>query len=301
MLLEIRRGHTFRWVFPMLRPVLSVSVFLWLAVSCAAPLCAQTRTGSRPEPPALEAVKLMVKNEITDYRDHHDGRSFRFLSIERSARTGGQLWTEEVVEVDGGLLRRLVAVNGKPLTPGQQASQQRRLEQLVRHPEEFSQLNEKRQKDEARVREVLERMPREFLFHYDGQENGCRRIDFRPNPAYRSVSFEDRVVHNMAGVVEIKEPSMRLCAVRGHLVKTVDFGFGLLGHIAQGSGFTLDRTRIEPSVWRSTLLKMHFDGTLFFFKSISRRQHTVRRDFQPIPANLNLEQAVALSLPSAAP
>ena len=243
----------------------------------------------------------MVKNELSDHHDHHDSHAFRFLSIERSARTGGQLWTEEVVEVDGGLLRRLVSMDGKPLTPGQQASQERRLEQLANDPEEFSQINEKRQKDEARVRKVLELMPREFLFRYDGQENGCRRIDFRPNPAYHSVSFEDRVVHNMAGVVEIEEPSMRLCAVRGHLVKTVDFGFGLLGHITQGSGFTLDRTQIEPSVWRSTLLKTHFYGAFFFFKSISRSQHTIRRDFQPIPANLNLKQAVALSKPSATP
>ena len=73
------------------------------------------------------------------------------------------------------------------------------------------------------------------------------------------------------------------------------------GELVQGSGFTLDRSQVEPSVWRSTLLKMHFDGAIFFFKSISRSQHTVRTDFQPIPANLNLKQAVALSVPSAEP
>lgn len=94
---------------------------------------------------------------------------------------------------------------------------------------------------------------------------------------------------------------MRLCSVSGHLVKTVDFGWGLLGHVSQGSGFSLDRVQVEPSVWRSTVLKMDFDGAILFFKSISRSQHTVRSDFQPIPVNLNLKQAVALSLPSAEP
>ena len=78
-------------------------------------------------------------------------------------------------------------------------------------------------------------------------------------------------------------------------------GFGLLGHITQGSGFTLDRTQIESSVWRATLLKVHFDGTIFLLKSISRSQHTVRRDFRPIPAHLSLQQAVALSKPPVAP
>lgn len=243
----------------------------------------------------------MVQHEIADHHKAEPGHAFRFLSVERSARTDGHLWTEEVVEVDGGLLRRLVAVDGKPLTPAQQAEEDSRLQRLAENPSAFVEANHSREKDEARVTKVLERMPREFLFQYDGEENGCQRIAYRPNPAYQPESFEDRVVHNMSGIVSIEEPAMRLCAVTGHLVKTVDFGWGILGHLAQGSGFTLDRSQVEPSVWRSTLLKMHFDGAILFFKSISRSQHTIRSHFQPIPVNLNLQQAVALSLPSAEP
>lgn len=300
MLLNSSRRFTFSWA-PSLSPyALGMTAMALLAASCAPALRAQTRS-SQPDPPALEAVTLMAKHEIAVHHDDQDARAFRFRSVERSARTDGHLWTEEDVEVDGGLLRRLVAIDGKPLTPAQQAAEDHRLELLAKDPSAFAEENRSREKDEARVTKVLERMPREFLFRYDGRQDGCQRIAYRPNPAYQPNSFEDRVVHNMTGFVDIQEPSMRLCSITGHLVKTVDFGWGILGHVTQGSSFTLDRSQVEPSIWRSTLLNMHFDGAILFFKSISRDQHTVRSHFQPIPAHLNLQQAVALSLPSAEP
>lgn len=272
-----------------------------LLVTAVAPaLHAQAQSG-QSDLPAIEVVKQMVKNEIADHQNERAAHAFRFLSVERSARTGGHLWTEEDVEVDGGLLRRLLAVDGKPLTPTQQAAEQHRLDQLAANPSEFARLNHSREKDEARVTKVLERLPQEFIFQYDGEENGCQRIAFRPNPAYQSVSFADRVISNMAGTIDIKEPDMRLCSITGHLIKTVDFGFGLLGHLSEGSGFSLGRTQVEPSVWRSSMLNMHFDGAILFFRSISRSQHTIRSNFQPIPTHLNLKQAVALSVPSAHP
>lgn len=300
MLPKSSRWRTFPWAPPFFPAALGIGVISLLMGAFVPALRAQARS-SQPDPPAVEAVKLMVQHEISDHRKAQPSHAFRFLSVERSARTGGHLWTEEVVEVDGGLLRRLVAIDGKPLSAVQQAEEDRRLQRLAEDPGAFAEANQSREKDESRVTKVLERMPQEFLFQYDGEENGCRRIAYRPNPGYQADSFEDRVVHNMAGFVDIQEPSMRLCSVSGHLVKTVDFGWGLLGHVSQGSGFSLDRVQVEPSVWRSTVLKMDFDGAVLFFKSISRSQHTVRSDFQPIPVNLNLKQAVALSLPSAEP
>lgn len=300
MLLKRSRRRTFAWAPFLSSLTRGIAMFSALAALLAPSLHAQS-SPSQPNPPALEAVTVMANHEIAVHHDPRDAQAFRFLSVERSARTGGHLWTEEVVEVDGGLLRRLIAIDGKPLTPAQQAAEDHRLELLAKDPAAFAEANRSRQKDEARVTQVLERMPKEFLFHYDGRQNGCERIAYRPNPAYQPSSFEDRVVHEMAGFVDIEEPSMRLCSVTGHLVKTVDFGWGLLGHVTQGSGFSLLRSPVESAVWRSTQLNLHFDGAIFFFKSISRNQHTVRSHFQPVPDHLNLEQAVALSLPSAQP
>lgn len=297
MLLKSIRWRTFPWAASYSSNAVGIAATLLLAAALPPALCAQAPSTQ----PALQAVTLMASHEIADHKKTQLSHAFRFLSVERSSRTGGHLWTEEVVEVDGGLLRRLIDIDGKPLTPAQQAEEDHRLRQLANDPAAFADLNHSRGKDEARVVQILERMPKEFLFQYDGQENGCQRIAYRPNPAYQPNSFEDRIIHNMAGVVDVREPSMRLCSVTGHLVKTVDFGWGLLGHLTQGSGFTLDRSQVEPSIWRSTLLTMQFDGAIFFFKSISRSQHTVRSNFQPIPVNLNLQQAVDLSVPSAAP
>lgn len=290
-----------RFVFGNSRAACGRFALVLLLVAISAPALHAEDASVRHVLPAQQAVTRMVKNEITDYRSQETSHAFRFLTVERSARTGGQLWTEEEIEVDGGLLRRLVAINGKPLSPKQAAAEQRRLEQLAAHPTEFAEANRSRDKDLARVERVLKRMPREFLFQNEGEQNGCERISFRPNPAYQPISFEDRVVHNMAGTIDIKEPAMRLCSVQGRLINTVNFGFGLLGHLSKGGGFSLRRTQLEPAVWRITHLKLHFAGTLFFFKSISRDQKTVRSHFQPVPPHLTLHQAVALSRPSVRP
>lgn len=294
------RRRTLPWPRCISLPALGMAAVPLLMAALTPTLHAQPRS-SQPHLPAVEVVTQMVRHEIDDHRNERASHAFRFLSVERSARTGGHLWTEETVEVDGGLLRRLIAVDGKPLTPAQQAEEQQRLEKIAANPAEFARLNRSREKDEARVTRILERMPKEYLFQYDGEENGCRRIAFRPNPAYQPGAFVDRVIYNMAGAMDIEEPSMRLCSIHAHLVKNVEFGFGLLGHLSQGSGFSLGRAQVEPDVWRSTMLNMHFDGAILFFKSISRSQHTIRRDFQPIPVHVNLKQAVVLSLPSVQP
>ena len=84
----------------------------WLAVACL--LCACASPGQDNG-----AVMRMANNEL-----NAKGQSVRFsyLSEERSARTGGHLWREKVVEVDDGPMRRLsawTASRGPRTRPGQ--------------------------------------------------------------------------------------------------------------------------------------------------------------------------------------
>lgn len=268
---------------------------LWLALwllMFASPAGAMTM-----QVPPQQAVNAMVKNEIAAHRQDRPHDAFRFLEFERSARTGGHLWKEEDVQVDGGLMRRLLAVDGKPLSAAQSAAVQKKLEQLAKNPAAFKRLNQNHNDDEARTLKLLADLPKEFLFTPDGEQDGCTRIAFRPDPAYQPVSFEDRAIHAMAGTVLIGESQMRLCGMHAHLTHTVEFAYGLLGKLNQGGSLAIERTHVTPMDWKTTRVSLDFSGSLLFFKSISRQQQTVRTNLQPVSRNLTLEQAVGLTQP----
>ncbi len=244
-----------------------------------------------------QAVAAMVKNEIAAHRQDLSHDAFRFLEYERSARTGGHLWKEEDVQVDGGLMRRLLAVDGQPIPAVQAKAVEERLEWLAKNPAAFRRLNQAHNDDETRTLKLLADLPKEFLFTPDGEQDGCTRIAFRPDPAYQPRSFEDRAIHAMAGTVLIDESQMRLCGMQAHLTHTVELAYGLLGKLNQGGSLAIQRAQVTPTDWKTTRVALDFSGSLLFFKSISRQQQTVRTHLQPVPRNLTLEQAVALTEP----
>jgi hypothetical protein len=240
-----------------------------------------------------QIVAAMVKNEVAA-RDRQD--NFAFTAFERSSRTGGHLWTEKVVEIEGGKIRRLLDVDGQPVSPAAAAAEDRRIDRLAANPAAFRRANQDHKDDEAKAIQLLGIFPRAFLFQAAGEQDGCTRIDFRPDPSYHPQSIEERVVHAMAGTLFIREPEMRLCKIDAHLIQTVEFGFGILGRLSKG-GFSVVRTQVSPGIWKTQTMAIHIDGSLLFFKSFSRQQDTVRRDIRTLPPSVTLQQAVVLTRP----
>lgn len=243
----------------------------------------------------LQVVTAMVQNE-KHVRQHPT--FFRYTSVERSTRTGGHLWTENVVETPDGLLRRLIAEDGKPLSPVRAAAEDRRISGLVADPSALRVANADRLADEERLGKVLDILPQAFLFTAQGMQGDCARIAFRPNPAFSPSGYDQRIVHGLAGTILIRMPAERLCGIEGHLVDRVSFGYGLLGHIDQGSHFHVVRVPVTATDWKSAHIDVHVDGKVLLFKSISREQNATHSGAAPLPPNLSLAQAAALTQPS---
>jgi hypothetical protein len=222
---------------------------------------------------------------------------FMYLAEEKSTRTRGHLWTEKVVETDDGLLRRLIAEDGKPLPPKDAEAEDRRLSYLVAHPEEFRRLNQNRKDDEVRARDLLSMLPHAFLFEDHGAGNGCEVIAFRPDPAFHPANFQERVIHSMSGTVLVNTSAKRLCGIDAHLEHEVDFAFGLLGKVSQDGRASFTRKEVSPGNWKTAQVSVHIDGKLLLMKTISRDQESAHRDFKQIPGGLSLAAANALSRP----
>ena len=79
-------------------------------------------------------VATMAANEVVA---HKQETHFSYLSEERSPRTGGHLWREKVVEAQDGPLHRLLAIDGRSLSPGEVKAESDRIAGLVRDRRRF--------------------------------------------------------------------------------------------------------------------------------------------------------------------
>lgn len=219
---------------------------------------------------------------------------FLYTSVERSDRTGGHIWTDRVIETADGKLRYLIAEDGHPLSPKRHAEELARLKTISDNPADFVRREQARRNDERHAQQMLELLPRAFLFENGGSDGPYLRINFRPNPAYEPNTYEERVLHSMSGMMLIDPDTLRLHHLEGRLNNDVSFAYGLLATIRGGGGFATTRDLITPDTWKTVLIDTHIDGRAIFFKTISLHQHSEHRDFQSIPANLTISQAIQL-------
>jgi len=82
--------------------------------------------------------------------------------------------------------------------------------------------------------------------------------------------------------------------LNGLLVENVDFGFGILGRIAKGGTFEIERIQVSSSHWKTNLVDIHVNGRMLLFKTISKQQHETRSDFKPVSKDLDLRQGEQL-------
>jgi len=267
-----------------------LAVALLLAVSCAAPASAQ----SSP-PLAAELVNVVVANELADRVER---RKWMYV-IEK--QDGKQTLTEEQVETKDGPLYRVLAIDGRPLDPDQRRQDNGRIDRLLHDPGEQLKIKRAHDEDEQKLETLMRLMPEAFLYDFDGVEGTLVRVKFRPNPNYNPPTYEARVIHSLAGTILIDSQQQRLTKLSGQLISSVEFGYGLLGHIDNGGTVEIGRVEVGASQWKTALIAIQLSGRLVLFKTISKQEYETRSDFRAVPDDLSLSQANQLTVPQIVP
>lgn len=242
--------------------------------------------------PPAQLVREVVYNEQHDHARHGYWRYW----IERHAQNQTRL--EEQVETSEGPVTRLAQSNGRPLSPRNEQEERSRLAHLLGSPGEQEKHRQDYAEDEKRIGRILMLLPDAFLYEYDGEENGCQRLRFRPNPDYPAHSIEARIFHAMSGKIWISTRTKRLARLDGQLQQEVDFGFGILGRLNKGGWFRLERTQVSATDWKTQRLEVHMNGRAMLFKTIARETSEVRGGFTAVPAGMNLAQGMRLLDPA---
>jgi hypothetical protein len=263
--------------------------FLWvtmgvLVVVAQSLCCAQ----SQPPMPAGQLVREVVYNELHDHERHGYWR----FSVERHAQNETSL--AEQVETAAGPVTRQIKSNGHPLDAAASLAEQHRLELLLNSADEQAHLRQAHDDDEKRIGRIVALLPDAFLYEYDGMENGCYRLRFRPNPNYPPHSIEARIFHAMSGELWVDARYKRLARLDGRIEENVNFGYGILGRLNKGGWFSLQRTQVSATDWKTERLEIHMNGRALLFKTIARETSERRSGFVQVPAGITLAQGVTL-------
>jgi len=242
-------------------------------------------------PSSQQIVNTMVGNEAA--AANHPGH-YLYLSQERSDRTGGHLWSERVAETNWGKVHYLLAEDDQPLNGERLAQEKARVVGEASDPEAFRKSEQARIDDEQHAKEMLELLPKAFLFDPPNTQGEDFRIQFRPNPAYSPQSLEERVIEGMSGFVLIGRRQLRLHEVEGKLASDVNIGLGFLATIHAGSNFSSIRIPLEGTDWKTQALHTDINGRALFLKTIARQQQSQHSGFKKIPDNLSVADAVTL-------
>ena len=261
-----------------------LSVVVWILVLAQTGFCAQPQQPI----PAGQLVREVVYNELND----HQGHGYWRYWVEH--HTPKETRIEEQVETAQGPITRLTLSNGLPPSAEVEAGEQARLQHLLTSPDEQAKHLREYEENENRIGRILELLPDAFLYDYDGEENGCHRLRFHPNPDYPAHSIEARVFHSMSGTLWVDARYKRLSRLEGRVQENLDFGYGILGRLYKGGWFQLERTQVSPTDWKTVRLEVHMCGRALLVKSFARDTSEARGGFAQVPAGMNLAQGMAL-------
>jgi hypothetical protein len=249
---------------------------------------------------AVRAQSSTDARQIVDTMLAHEGdpaehrNKYMYLCEERSERTGGHLWMEQVVETGMGKVRLLLAEDGKPLSKARQAAEKAKLADIVAHPDAFQRREQAMKNDEQHAEQMLTLLDNAFLFDEPRVEGGDLRIGYRPDPAYQPKTMEEKVLHAMSGAVLVDEKTLQLHRIEGKVPADVSLGYGLLGTVHAGSSFSTAHAMEPGGEWKEAVANTAIDGKAMLFKEIGRNEHVVHSEFKRVPDNISVSEAVAL-------
>ena len=263
---------------------LPISLFLLLA-----PYLALAQPADQISP--MELVKTVIYNEL-----HPPAVSEVHWKYRLQKETDGRQETREVVETRSGSLDRLLMIAGKPLSSAQTSEEAGRIWKLSHNASEQQKAEQSRRKDAEQCDALMKMIPAAFLFEYAGENGNLVKVVFKPNPQFRPLSREGKVLQQMAGEMWVDTRMKRMASISGQLMNEVKFGGGLLGHLEKGGQFIVNRAELAPGDWETTEMTVNMRGKALLFKSISVKQQELHTNFERVPTDLTLADAASLLL-----
>jgi hypothetical protein len=222
-----------------------------------------TADSARPLPPVAELIEAVEKHEdradalLQQYTYHRRVVMEDFDSNNAVKKT--TVSDYESIPIEGVRVSRLVARNGKPLSPDEAEKADEDFDKAVeRAKKNKAERDAKREQAEREGRSNRDFLPASRVLQL-GTFSNERRVDYNGRPTIvldftgsrnaRTQSETEKIVEDLVGTVWIDEQDRVLTRVEGHFPADFKIGLGLVLDIHKGLTFTMEQQKINDEVW----------------------------------------------------
>lgn len=216
--------------------------------------------------------------------------------------------TREVIESQQGTVARLVERDGRLLTRGEDSEERSRLGDILSHPDAFRKHQKRNEAVRAYSTELVRLFPRSMLSRYAagqpqiGQGRGPQIvIDFDPNPAFNPPSLVAELLTGLQGRLWIDMRTHTLVRVEGHVIHTVNFGWGVLARIHAGGTVIFEQTQVGSDRWAYSHLDDHLRMREVMVHTTEQNVRMSAWNFRLLPTPISVEDAVKSLLARSVP
>ena len=185
----------------------------------------------------------------------------RYDCTERDRNGKGSKTYEDMV-IDGSPYQELVAIDGKPLSAAQQASEKQKLQDTIskrksESPQERAQRIAKYDAQNKRNHALAADLTKALDFKLAGEGrlegHDVYVLDARPRPGYQPESTQTQVLTGMRGKLWIDKKTFQWVKVEAEVIHPVSID-GFVARVEPGTRFELEKTPVSDDVW----LPKHF-------------------------------------------
>jgi hypothetical protein len=229
------------------------------------------------------------QQELTRQYAFHEQVSTVDVDSEGNARSS-ESETYLVTPGPGGEYRRLVAKNGSPLSPKEDAKEEKKFReyldgQLRKTESERRRATENKLKSRVeRFRERLEEAIEVFEFEplADTELRGkpVRVFRFEPKAGYRGHSRATKILARIEGTVWIDPERNQLAKLHVRFRENMKFLGGIFGRISEGSEAVAEGFCADEAVWLLDRVDVSLDARFYFLKKYRQQMNLDYFDYQ---------------------
>ncbi|HLJ78900.1 MAG TPA: hypothetical protein VKT75_15870 [Acidobacteriaceae bacterium] len=234
-------------------------------------------------------IRKMVDNELRMEASDHSRWMYKDAYKSPSTDT-----VKLIIQCNEANLSELVQINGHAPTPQDHQADLNHNQQLVNDPAFRARQRKAEAHDSQQADDLMKLLPNAFVWHVVNRSDGLVTLAYHPDPNFSPPSMSARVLAAMSGTVTLVENTMRLKTLNGRLMRPVEFGWGLLGHIDAGGTFRIVREEVAPGIWQITQTHVHISGHALFFKTIGDQEDEIDSDWKPVPDSVTLQKAAEM-------
>jgi hypothetical protein len=208
--------------------------------------------------------------------------------------------TFELTFHKGSRIRRLVAKNGKPLSPKEEADAQKDVEKRIRDIEKREAEKERKEReaaqktsgdsggdeggDDSKERPSIADVLRASRLINPRRERFRSRdvivFDFEPLPGYKPRKNYEKLFGKMAGALWIDPVDKQVARVEARLVEAYKIAGGMLASLKEGANFTLEQERVNQEIWLPTRAEINLGVRVLLLKGLNINQTITYGDYK---------------------